>query len=90
MRHYYAIAEPDDSGGFWVSFPGMDGITSAAENAAQIVPNARDALESAVMYGARLNRSIEDGANVPANLADYENPLIVVVPFEPFAVKAVA
>ena len=31
MQHYYAVAEPDDAGGFWISFPGRAGITSAAD-----------------------------------------------------------
>ena len=31
---------------------------------------------------ADLPRSIEDGATPPADLSDYENPLVVVIPFE--------
>jgi predicted RNase H-like HicB family nuclease len=88
MPHFYAIAEPDGAGGFWLSFPDRDGITSAAQTAAQIVPNARDALESADTYGGHLPRSIEDGASVPTNLAEYDQPLVVVVPFEPAKVSA--
>jgi hypothetical protein len=41
MHHYYAVAEPDDAGGYWISFPGRDGIGSAATSADQIVPQAR-------------------------------------------------
>jgi hypothetical protein len=90
MRHFYAIAEPDGTGsGWWLSFPGQDGITSAAASASLIVSQARDALESALMYGGPLPRSIEDGANVPTSLDDYApGALIVVVPFEP--VRALA
>ena len=43
MPHYYAIAEPDDAGGFWLSFPDGPGIISAATSAAEIVAQARDA-----------------------------------------------
>ena len=40
MQHYYAVAEPDEAGGFWISFPGRDGITSAASSAIEIVGQA--------------------------------------------------
>jgi predicted RNase H-like HicB family nuclease len=87
MQHYYAVAEPDGIGGFWISFPGRDGITSAATSAAEIVAQARDALESVLMYppGDILPPSIEDGAKPPseAELAEFEAPLVVVIPFEP-------
>jgi hypothetical protein len=49
MQHYYVVAEPDEAGGFWISFPGRDGIASAASSAIKIVGQARDALES-LMY----------------------------------------
>ena len=65
MSHYYAVCEPDDAGGFWISFPGRDGITSAAASASQIVFQAQDALETVLMYegtSADLPPSIEDGA----------------------------
>jgi predicted RNase H-like HicB family nuclease len=90
MRNYFAIVEPDEAGGYWISFPGRHGITSAAESARDIIRNARDALESAAMHGGHLPRAIEDGANVPTNLAEYDNPMIVVVQFDPASVKAVA
>jgi len=92
MQHYYAVAEPDGAGGFWISFPGRDGIASAAPNAAKIVAQARDALESVLMYppGDVLPRSIEDGAKPPTDLSDYDHPLIVVIPFEPAAVAKAA
>jgi len=51
MQHYYAVAEPDEAGGFWISFPGRDRITSAASSAIEIVAQARNALESVLMYG---------------------------------------
>ena len=78
------IAEPDDAGGYWISFPGRDGIGSAATSADQIVPQARDALEAVATDedDADLPLSIEDGAMPPADLTGYDNPLVVMIPFE--------
>jgi predicted RNase H-like HicB family nuclease len=83
-QHYYAVAEPDEAGGFWISFPGRDGIASAASSAVAIVRQAQDALESLLMYPpADLPPSIEDGAKPPADLSDYDpHSIIVVIPFE--------
>lgn len=88
MPHYYAIAEPGDGGSWWISFPGRDGITSAALNATQIVSQAQDALESAAVHGGRLPPSIEDGATPPTDLSEFQAPVMVVV--IPFAVAAAA
>jgi len=46
------------------------------------VTQARDALESAEMHGGRLPPAIEDGAMPPADLSAYDNPLVVVIPFQ--------
>ena len=92
MQHYYAVAEPDEAGGFWISFPGRDGITSAASSAIEIVGQARDALKSVLMYPpADLPLSIEAGAKPPADLSDYDpRSIVVVIPFEPATAKAAA
>ena len=92
MQHYYAIAEPDDAGGFWISFPDRDGITSAAASAVEIVGQAQDALETALMYPpADLPLSIEDGAKPPTDLSDYEpRSIVVVIPFEPATMSKAA
>ena len=84
MQHYYAVAEPDEAGGFWISFPGRDGIASAALSAVAIVGQARDALESVLMHPpADLPLSIEDGAKPPADLSNYDpQAIVVVIPFE--------
>ncbi len=74
-----AIAEPNREG-----FPDRPGITSAAQSAGDIVPQARDALASA----GDLPRAIEDGAAPPVDLAEYEDPLIVVIPFTAVAKEA--
>jgi hypothetical protein len=87
MLHYYAIADRGSGTTWWISFPGRDGITSAAANAAQIVAHAQDALASAAMYGGRLPAPIEDGAQPPSDLSDFDEPtLVVVIPFEPATV----
>jgi len=91
MQHYYAVAEPDDAGGFWISFPDRPGITSAAVSAVEIVAQAQDALASVLMYPpGDLPLSIEDGAKPPTDLSDYDDPLVVVIPFEPAAVAKAA
>ena len=61
MANYYAIAEAGEGGSWWISFPGRDGIVSAADDARLIVSQARDALESVAMHGGRLPQSIEEG-----------------------------
>lgn len=82
MKHYYAVAEPDGAGGFWISFPDRPGITSAAASALEIVQQAQDALESVLLYPpADLPRSIEEGGRPPADLDNYDRPLVVVIPF---------
>jgi predicted RNase H-like HicB family nuclease len=86
MAHYYVIAERGDGRTWWIMFPDGPGIFSAADDAADIPSQARDALESVLMVPAgKLPRSIEDGARPPdaATLAEFEHPvLVVVVPFE--------
>jgi hypothetical protein len=53
-----------------------------ADDAAQIVSQARDALESAAMHGGRLPTTIEDGASPPTDLSEFKAPaMIVVIPF---------
>jgi predicted RNase H-like HicB family nuclease len=82
MLHYYAIAEASEGGSWWISFPGRDGIVSAADDAGHIVQQAQDALESAAMHGGRLPPSIEDGATPPADLSETQSPaMVVVIPF---------
>jgi predicted RNase H-like HicB family nuclease len=83
MRHYYAIAERGNGRTWWLSFPGLTGVFSAADDAGQIVAQATDALDTAVDSGLALPRSIEDGAKPPADLSEFEQPtIVVVIPFE--------
>lgn len=81
MRNYVAIAEPASDGGWWISFPGLPGVTSAAVRAEEIVPQAQDALTSAVEAGTVLPPAIEDGGAPAYDLADYERPLVVLVQY---------
>jgi hypothetical protein len=86
MQHYYAIAEAGDDGSWWISFPGRDGIISAAYDARQLVAQAQDALGSAAMYGGRLPPAIEDGALPSTDLSNFRAPaMVVVIPFEVLA-----
>ncbi len=80
--HYYAIAERGSRTTWWISFPGGDGITSAADDAGQIVVQAQDALASAAMDGRRLPPAIEDGATPPTDQSEFDQPaMVVVIPF---------
>jgi predicted RNase H-like HicB family nuclease len=84
MAHYYAIAERGGGKTWWISFPDGPGIYSAADDAGEIVAQAQDALASVIMHpGGDLPRSIEAGARPPADLSDFEPPvMVVVIPFE--------
>jgi hypothetical protein len=77
MAHYYVVAERDDGRTWWFSFPHGAGIRSAADDAADIPAQARDALESAMMHSpADLPHPIEDAAMPPtaADLAEFAQP----------------
>jgi hypothetical protein len=80
LEHDYAIAERGIGKTWWMSFPGRDGIISAADDSGQIVAQAQDALTSAAIYGGC--HGIEDGTMLPADLSDFEQPAI------PFAAPA--
>jgi hypothetical protein len=80
MSHYIAIAEgSDDKRTWWISFPGLDSVTSAADDAADIASQARDALASAVSAGVALPPAIEDGVVRLYEISDYDSPLVVPV-----------
>lgn len=89
MGHYIAIAEPGDDGHtWWISFPGLDGVTSAADDALGIAAHAREALESAVAAGLALPPAVEDGVVPLYDPNHYENPLVVLVPWDAVALAA--
>lgn len=82
MGNYIAIAEPSEDGEtWWISFPGLPGITSAAEGPRQIVAQAQGALASALAAGAQLPPSIEQGLIPAYDLEEYDSALVVLVPF---------
>jgi predicted RNase H-like HicB family nuclease len=83
VKNYIAIVEPSDDGKtWWISFPSLPGITSAADRPEQIVTQARDAPASAVGAGVVLPSAIEDGVVPPSDLSEYNNPLVVLVPYD--------
>lgn len=81
MKNYVAIAELSDDGVWWISFPGLPGVTSAADGPEKITAQARDALASAVEAGAALPLAIEDGAIPSYDLGEYHNPLVLLVSY---------
>jgi predicted RNase H-like HicB family nuclease len=81
MKSYIAIAEHSDDGSWWISFPGIDGVISAAEDPDHIVRQAQDALATAVDTGRVLPPAIEDGGIPTYNLAEFDRPRVVVVPY---------
>jgi len=84
VRNYIAIAEPSDDGKtWWISVPGLPGVTSAADGPEQIARQTQDALTSAIEAGALPPPAIEDGVIPSYDLGEYENPLVVLVAYEP-------
>lgn len=61
--------------------PGLAGTMSAASSTAAIVSQAQDALASAVGARVPLRLSTEEGAVPPDYLAEFHNPLMVLVPY---------
>jgi len=89
VRNYIAIAEPSDDGKtWWISFPGLPGVTSAADGPEHIATQARDALTSAIEAGAVLPPSIEDSGIPSYDLNEFENPLVLLVAYESAPVVA--
>lgn len=91
-RHYYAIAEGGEGRSWWLSFPGRDGLVSIATDADDIVSQAQDALAAVCRYPpAVLPPAIEDGAPLPTDLSDFDQPaFVVVVPFAHEEAKSAA
>lgn len=91
MRNYIVIAEPSDDGKtWWISFPGLPGVTSMADGAEHIGAQARDALASAVEAGAALPPSVEDCGGVPLfDLSEFARPLVLLVAYDPSTAAAV-
>ena len=91
MQHYYVIAERGGGRTWWLSFPDLPGVYSAADDPRDIQAQVRDALDTAVDAGMALPLSIEGGAKPPSDLSEFEEPTIVVlVPYEPSAATKAA
>lgn len=69
-----------------IIFPAFPGVTSVAEALVDIIPQARDALATAVedmeAEGEALPPAIEDGAKTPTLPAGLHSPIMLLVPVE--------
>lgn len=80
---YIAIVERRVDGGWSISFPAFQGTTSAADSIAEILPQARDALET-VLDDLRLEHktpppSLEEGVGLDYDRARYREPHVLFV-----------
>jgi hypothetical protein len=74
---------PDHEGStWWISFPWLDGITSAANDTMGIAVQAQEALESAVAAAAALPPAVEYSVVPLYDVSSYKNPVAVLVPFD--------
>src|SRR6516162_10880382 len=81
-KHYFAIAERGSGSTWWISFPDIPGVFSAADDAGKIVSQAQDALASAMDTQRILSPSVEEGAK-PPDLTDFDQPaMVVLIPFD--------
>jgi hypothetical protein len=81
MTSHEVIKRLRDGKSWWISFPGLDGVTSAADGPVEIATQPADALLSAVQAGMTLPLAIEDGAIPHYHIGLYQNPLVVLVPY---------
>ena len=69
-----------------ITFPAFPGVTSVAGSLADLIPQARDALATAVedmeADDEALPPAIEDGATSPTLPAGLHNPVLLLVPVE--------
>ncbi len=69
-----------------IIFPAFPGVTSVAETLADLIPQARDALATAVddmeADDEALPPAVEDGASQPAVPDGLHNPIMLMVPVE--------
>ena len=86
-KTYLAIADKAQGEAFYsIVFPALPGVTSAAATLAELMPQARDALATAIedmeVDGEALPASIEDGADTPVMPDGLHNPIMLIVPAE--------
>jgi predicted RNase H-like HicB family nuclease len=78
MGNYIAIAEPSvENHSWWITFPALPGVVTAANSPAEIVRKAGDALAAAVDVGVKLPPPIEEAGLIPYELDDYNKPLVL-------------
>lgn len=85
-KSYVAIADRAPGESNWsILFPDFPGVTSVAERAADILPQARDALASAcedmLAGGEQLPPSVEDDAWPEYDRKEFHEPHVLLVPF---------
>ncbi len=83
MRYYIALVHEDEGSGFGVSFPDVPGVFSAADDIADLIPNAAEALnllaEDEPLPVARSLEEVRLDPDVAAELA--RGAFLVAVPF---------
>ena len=69
-----------------IVFPNFPGVTSAASTLAELIPQARDTLATAIedmeAEGEPLPPAVEDGGTMPELPAGLHNPIVLMVPAE--------
>ena len=86
-KTYIAVADrlPDEAR-YSITFPGFSGVTSVADTLAEVLPQARNALATAVedmeADGEALPAAVEDGAAEPMVPRDAHAPVLLLVPAE--------
>ncbi|HEY5301769.1 MAG TPA: plasmid partition protein ParG [Acetobacteraceae bacterium] len=86
VKSYIGIADRAAGEGRWsITFPDFPGVTSVAERAADIMPQAKDALASAAedmhAEGEPLPPSIEEGHSPEYDRRQFHDPHVLLVPF---------
>ena len=83
MRYYIAVVHKDEDSSFGVSFPDLPGVFSAADDMADLIPQAADALALFAEDEAMPDpRGLEDIRRDPEVAADLGNgAFLVAVPF---------
>jgi predicted RNase H-like HicB family nuclease len=80
IGNYIAIAEPSmDNHSWWITFPALPGVVTAANSPGEIVRKAGHALAAAVGAGAKLPPTIEEAGFPPYDLNDHNKPLVLLV-----------
>jgi len=83
MRYYIGLVHKDEGSSFGVSFPDVPGVFSAAEDMAELIPNAAEALGLSADDGPLpVARSVEEVRRDPEVRAELaRGAFLVAVPF---------